>query len=406
MFLSDYNYFKKKLPEWMKPEDVETGEMFKAGGVKVKILHQPLGVVGIVAPWNGPIGLSIGAPLGQALAAGNRVILKPSSKTPQTSALIKEMVEAAFDPTEVAVFLGSGEVNDAFCSLPFDKIMLTGSPRVGREVLARMADNMVPAILELGGKNPVIIGKEADLDYAVETIWGAKMLNSGQICVNADHVFIPPDKQEAFINKSRTVLSKWFPVVKDDPTYTAIINDANYRRLLGYIAEAKKKGVRVEQLTNPNEPLSTRFRQIPPTIIVNPPEDLGVMRDEVFGPLMPVLVYENLDALIDLINHRPRPLALYYFGIDQNNIKALEERTTAGGMTINDIMQQSWDENVPFGGIGNSGMGKYHGHDGFLCFTTNKAIAYQNPKNPMRTMFHPPYTEEKLAMVKGMLPKV
>ena len=143
-----------------------------------------------------------------------------------------------------------------------------------------MADNMVPAILELGGKNPVISGKEADLDYAVETIWGAKMLNSGQICVNADHVFIPPEKQEKFIEKSRTVLSKWFPVVKDDPTYTAIINDANYRRLLGYIAEAKKKGVRVEQLTNPQEPLSTRFRQIPPTIIVNPPEDLGVMRDE------------------------------------------------------------------------------------------------------------------------------
>lgn len=385
--VNSHRYVKEHLAEWMQDTPVPADAANPA--MVSRVVHQPMGVVGIMGPWNVPISLTLGAPLSYALAAGNRVMIKPSSKTPTTSALIAEMIAEAFDPTEVTVVTGTGIVNDAFNALPFDKVIFTGSPAVGRTVLRALADHMVPALMELGGKNPTIVGPEADIADAAEQIWAMKLLNSGQTCVTADHVLIPRGKEDEFIARSREVLTGWYPTIADNPNYTAIINDHNYRRLLGYIDDAKASGVRVEQLT-PAEPLSTTYRQIPPTIILNPAADSPIHHEEVFGPVLPVIPYDSIDDVIDTVNRDPSPLGLYYFGTDETTMRKLELTTASGGIAFNDVAAQAIDENVPFGGVGNSGQGKYHGAAGFYAMCSNKAVVNQPLTNPMRKAYLPP----------------
>lgn len=398
-------FAKDHLAEWMKDTPVTSAPGNE--GLHSRVIHQPLGVVGIMGPWNVPINLSLGAPLASALAAGNRAMIKPSSKTPRTAALIKEMIEDAFDPTEVAVFTGTGVVNDLFDALPFDKVIFTGSPRVGSHVLTALAENMTPALMELGGKNPTIVGPEADLADAADQIWSMKMLNSGQVCVSADHVFLPKGAEDTFIEVSRRLLTSWYPTVAGNENYTAIINQANYDRLLGYIDDAKASGLRVEQLT-PDEPLSTEFRQIPPTIIVDPASDAAIMQEEVFGPIIPVITYETMDGVVEAALEQPAPLGLYYFGTDQDTKDRLAYGTRSGGVSFNDVAAQVLDENIPFGGVGNSGQGKYHGSDGFYAMCNNKGVADQSLDNPMRKAYSPAAlaTPEMLAGLEAALPEV
>jgi coniferyl-aldehyde dehydrogenase len=402
--INSHEFCKAHLAEWMEdsPVAVEPGN----AALKARVIHQPMGVVGIMGPWNVPVSLTLGDPLAYALAAGNRVMIKPSSKTPRTAELIKEMIAGAFDPTEIAVFTGTGAVNDAFDALPFDKVIFTGSPRIGSHVLEALAPHMTPALMELGGKNPTIVGPEADIADAAEQIWGMKMLNSGQVCVSADHVFVPRGKEDEFVAKCREVLTGWYPSVAGNPNYTAIINDHNYHRLLGYIADAKAAGLRVEQLT-PDEPLSTEFRQIPPTIIVNPPADMAIMREEVFGPILPLISYDSLDDVVAAVNAEPSPLGLYYFGTDKATMDRLAYDTASGGVAFNDVAAQVLDGNIPFGGVGNSGQGKYHGSEGFSIMCSNKAVAEQALDNPMRKAYMPPAisSPDMLAYMKSTLPQ-
>lgn len=389
---------RKHLKHWMKPERRPLPWMLRLVGARAEVCYQPLGVVGIVAPWNFPLVLALG-PLGAVFAAGNRAMLKPSELSPQTSALMKRLLDDAFARDEVSTWLGGPEVGAAFTAQAFDHLLFTGAPSVAKHVMRAAADNLVPVTLELGGKCPVIIGPDAHWDLAVDrTLWG-KIQNAGQICLAPDYVFVPKDRVEQFIAGARAKVASWYPRIKDNPDYCSIISDRHHERLTGYVDEARKRGVRVEVLDAEGADFAGQAgRRIPPTLIVEPPEDLAVMQDEVFGPLLPVRGYTDLAEVIAFINARPRPLALYYFGTDGGTIQKLKERTTSGGITVNDIAAHAAVESLPLGGVGNSGMGRYHGRDGFVTFSHPKAVLRQG-RISLGRLFNPPYDERKRKML-------
>jgi coniferyl-aldehyde dehydrogenase len=388
----------KHLKHWMKPERRPVPWMLRLLGARAEVFYQPLGVVGIVAPWNFPLVLALG-PLGAVFAAGNRAMLKPSELASQTSALMKRLLAAAFGQEEVTTWLGGPEVGAAFTAQAFDHLLFTGAPSVARHAMRAAADNLVPVTLELGGKCPVIIGPDAHWDLAVDrTLWG-KIQNAGQICLAPDYVFLPQDRIERFIADSRAKVAGWYPRIKDNADYCSIINERHHERLTGYVAEARARGVRVEVLDAERADFSGQAgRRMPPTLIVEPPEDLAVMQDEVFGPLLSVRGYTDLAEVIAFINARPRPLALYYFGGDPVALKQIKERTTSGGITVNDIAAHAALESLPLGGVGNSGMGRYHGHDGFVTFSHPKAVLRQG-RISLGRLFNPPYDERKRKML-------
>jgi coniferyl-aldehyde dehydrogenase len=335
------------------------------------------------------------SPLAGVLAAGNRAMIKPSEYTPETSALIAQMFASAFDPEEVAVIVGGPEVGQAFSELPFDHLIFTGATAVARHVMRSAAHNLVPLTLELGGKSPVVLGRSADFATAAARVMAGKTLNAGQICLAPDYVLAPQDKLNVFIDEAKKSVTAMFPTIKDNPDYTAVIADRHYDRIRGYVDDARAKGAEIVEINPAGEDFSQQeHRKIPPTLIINPTDDMKVMQEEIFGPLLPVKTYGSIVEATDYINAHDRPLALYYFGQDEAERERVVDATTSGGVTINDVIFHVAQEELPFGGVGPSGMGSYHGLDGFKEFSHRKAI-YKQIKNdigPMK-MLRPPYGE-------------
>ena len=384
---------KKNLRQWMKPERRKV--MFPLGlfGAKGRIEYQPLGVVGCISPWNFPVNLTF-SPLGGIFAAGNRTMIKPSEFTAQTSKLMKELFAEAYDEDEVAVFTGGPDVGGAFSRLPFDHLLFTGATSIAKHVMRAAAENLVPVTLELGGKSPVVIGRSADMKLAASNIMAGKTMNAGQICLAPDYVFLPEESRDEFVDSARDSVASMYPNLKDNPDYTSIVNERHFDRLNGYLDDAKAKGADLVEINPANEDFSQQeHHRIPPTIILNPTEDMQVMQDEIFGPILPVKQYKDLDEPLDYINSHDRPLGLYYFGKEKSEENKVLNHTTSGGVTVNDVVMHVAQEDLPFGGVGPSGMGSYHGIDGFKNFSHAKAIYTQSKtvSKMAAAMMRPPY---------------
>lgn len=384
----------KHVEKWMKPE--KRPAMFPMGffGGRARLEYQPLGVIGIMSPWNFPMAM-IFHPLANVLAAGNRAMIKPSEFNPKTAALLEKLFQQYFNEDEIVVINGGPEVGGAFSALPLDHIIFTGATSIGKMVMQAASRNLTPVTLELGGKSPTIVSKSADIRKAAEAIISGKVMNAGQVCLSPDYVFVPESGLEAFIGSARETFQSMFPTVSGNGDYVAVINSRHYARITGYIDEAKQAGARVEPLAN--DAYSAEEQRIPVHLIINPGEDLKVMQDEIFGPIMIVKVYQKLSECIDYIAERPHPLGLYYFGDDKAEQEYVLENTQSGGVTINDVIMHVSNIDLPFGGVGNSGMGNYQGRDGFRTFSHARSVYTQGWLNlPKLAGTNPPYNSAKL----------
>jgi len=387
------------LWRWMRPQRVWPG--LELAPSRARLLPQPLGVVGIVSPWNYPINLAL-APLVAALAAGNRAMIKPSELTPRTAETLAEMLGGLFPEEEVAVVLGGADIGAAFCELPFDHLLFTGSTQVGRKVLAATAQNLTPVTLELGGKSPCVIAPDADLTQAAARIAIGKLLNAGQTCIAPDYVLLPAGKTQDFVRHFTDAAAALYPSLLANPDYTSIVSDAHYARLAGLIEDARQGGAEIVVIDPAREQPPAHSRKLAPTLILNPADQMRSMQEEIFGPILPVLDYQSFDAALDFINARPRPLALYYFGPEDLNLRKLLARTRAGGVTVNETMSHFIAENLPFGGVGPSGMGAYHGEAGFRAFSHAKPVLLQSRLNS-RILLRPPYGKVTEMLLRFML---
>ena len=395
---------KDNIKKWVKPEKRKvTPAILGLLGAKLRVEYQPLGTVGVISPWNFPVTLTFG-PLGSIFAAGNRAMIKPSEFTPKTSELMKTMFEEAFTEEEVAVFTGGPDLGEAFSSLPFDHLLFTGATSIAKHVMRAASENLVPVTLELGGKSPVIISKNTNFDMSVKRVMAGKTMNAGQICLAPDYVFVPKDKKEDFISQSKKTVSEMYPSLKDNPDYTSVINQRHYDRLQGYVEEAKEKGFEVVEINPSNEDFSQQaHHKIPPTLIVDPDDSLSVMKEEIFGPILSVKTYEDIKDTVDYINSNDRPLGLYYFGDDKKEMQSVLENTTSGGVTINDVVFHVGQENAPFGGVGPSGTGSYHGIEGFKNFSHTKTIYTQSSFDGLFGLFRPPFGAKAKSAIKGQI---
>jgi coniferyl-aldehyde dehydrogenase len=374
------------LRGWMRPKRVSVGlELMPAGA---RILYQPVGVVGIISPWNYPFNLAI-VPLIAALAAGNRVMLKPSELTPRTSDLLAELLDGLFSSDKVATIVGGPDIGQAFARLPFDHLLYTGSTAVGRLVMQAAAENLTPVTLELGGKSPCILGEDASLPSAVESIVYGKLVNAGQTCIAPDYVLLPEQRLDEFVALTIDTVQKFYPTLASNPDYTSMVNDRHYRRVAEYVAEAKANGARVVEINPKGETLPAEGRKLAPTLVIEPGENLSIMRDEIFGPVLPIKTYRGLDQAINYVNAHPRPLALYYFGTDPTKRDEVLRRTVSGGASVNTTLFHFAAENLPFGGIGPSGIGAYHGEYGFQTFSHRKGVFLQSRLNAARFLYPP-----------------
>lgn len=368
----------KHVDRWMARE--KRGVRFPLGllGARAWVEYQPKGVVGVIAPWNFPVNLVM-APLAGIFAAGNRAMVKTSEYTPRTAALFEDLTGRYFAADELAFVSGGPELGQAFAALAFDHLIFTGATGIGRHILHAAADNLVPVTLELGGKSPVIVGRSADIARTTERIALGKMLNAGQICLAPDYVLAPADKEQVVVDGLKAAASAMYPTLLANPDYTAIINDRHHARLTDWIADAREKGAQVEVVNPAGEDFAaSNSRKMPLHIIRGATDDMTVMQEEIFGPILPVRRYERVDDAIAEVNRRDRPLGLYYFGQDAAEQAQVLDRTISGGVTVNDVVLHVSMENLPFGGIGPSGMGAYHGHDGFRTFSHAKAVFKQS----------------------------
>lgn len=392
---------KKNLKKWMKSEKRKasiagTGPLLSLTGAKAVINYQPKGVVGVISPWNFPVNLAL-APLAGIIAAGNRVMLKPSELTPSSSNLMKKMINEYFDESEIAVFTGDPAVGAAFSALAFDHMLFTGGTEIAKHVMRAAADNLVPLTLELGGKSPVVVGQSSKMQDVAQRVMQGKTMNAGQICLAPDYALVPEERVNEFVDAAVSVTSEMFPEMKDNDDYTSIINQKHYDRIQGYLTDAKEKGAEVVEINPGNEDFSQQpHHKIPPTIVLNPTEDMQIMQEEIFGPVLPVKTYSNVSESVDYINSKDRPLGLYYFGKDKKEQDFVLNNTTSGGVTVNDVISHIQMEDLPFGGVGPSGMGSYHGHDGFKEFSHAKATYTQSKLNLMKIAgLVPPYKKKE-----------
>jgi coniferyl-aldehyde dehydrogenase len=397
--LAGIRHASSHLQQWMKPKKVSVSLEFMPA--HARILYQPLGVVGIISPWNYPFQLSL-MPLVAALAAGNRVMLKPSEITTRTSEFLAGFLADLFPEDRVATIVGGSDIGAAFARLPFDHLFFTGSTSVGRLVMQAAAENLTPVTLELGGKSPCIVDEDARLRSAVESIAYGKLLNAGQTCIAPDYVLLPEARLEEFIQITGEIVSKFYPTLKANPDYTSIVSDRHYRRITQYLEEAKARGVRTVELNPAHETFEPALRKLPPTLVIEPGDDLAIMREEVFGPVLPIKTYRRLGEAIDYINRHPRPLALYYFGADDGKRNEVLRRTISGGASVNATLFQIVVEDLPFGGVGASGIGAYHGEFGFQTFSHRKGVFLQSRLNGA-SLLHPPFSKFTDFMIKMLL---
>ncbi len=399
--IAPLKHAKDNLRKWMKREKRKVSPaILGLLGAKAYVDYQPKGVVGIISPWNFPVNLTF-APLAGVFAAGNRAMIKPSEFTPRTSELMAKMFASAFDETEVAVFPGGPEVGGAFSKLPFDHLLFTGATSIAYHVMKAAAENLVPTTLELGGKSPVIVSRTADMALTAKRVMMGKTLNAGQICLAPDYVMVPQDKAREFVSEAASAISAMFPTLKENPDYTSVINQRHFDRLQSYIADAKAKGAEIVELNPARENFTQQpYHKIPPTLVLNPTDDMAIMKDEIFGPLLPVKTYNDVDETISYVNSHDRPLGLYYFGKDGAEQDKVLTRTTSGGVSVNDVVMHVSMEDLPFGGVGPSGMGAYHGIDGFKTFSHAKAV-FQQASRDLTAMMRPPYGAAIQKMLDG-----
>jgi coniferyl-aldehyde dehydrogenase len=373
-----------KVKNWMQP----ALHPALAPDAEARVEYIPLGVIGVVGPWNYPI-MCVFGPLAGILAAGNRAIIKPSEFTPRTSALLARLIAETFHPSEVAIVQGEAAEGALFSAAPFDHLMFTGSTSVGRHVMRAAADNLTPVTLELGGKSPVIVRDTYDLAEAAQRVMAVKLRNAGQICLAPDYALVPAGSEREFAEQCLAAARRMYPDGLDSVDYTSIINDAHFARLERLVADADARGAEILNVFKPVRPTSAR--RMMPVLILNPSPDTSVMRDEIFGPILPILGYRTIDDALETIRSGSRPLALYYFGADDERARQVLDGTASGGVTINDVMTHMFVEDMPYGGVGASGMGAYRGEAGFRTFSHARAIYRQTETKEAVALLHPPY---------------
>ncbi|MCL4160093.1 UNVERIFIED_CONTAM: hypothetical protein GTU68_043309 [Idotea baltica] len=370
------DYSIKHLKQWMKPLTRKSNKPMNFLGGKSQVRCFPKGVVGIISPWNLPFGLTV-APLTSALAAGNRALLKPSEYVPETAALFADVIPRYFATDEVAVVAGGADISQQFAELPFDHLLFTGSTNVGAKVMQSASANLVPVTLELGGKSPVIIGRSAKLDLAGTRLTFGKLLNGGQLCLSPDYVLVPEELEEDLVARVTQEVDSMYPNITENDDYTGIINEKHFARLEAYIEDAVAKGAKLTIVgANKTRP-SENSRRMPLHILQNVNEDMQVMHEEIFGPVLPIMTYRDVTEVPDKVEPRRNPLAMYYFGKDKEEQDYLLNHVPSGGVCVNDITLHYVQEDLPFGGIGASGMGAYHGPEGFRNMSHERAIYSQ-----------------------------
>ncbi len=369
-------YARGHVRRWMRPQRRRLGLPMRFPGARAAIQYQPLGVVGLISPWNFPVLLTFG-PLAGILAAGNRCLIKPSELTPRISDLMQQLIDQYFDPTEVAVVTGDTRLAQQFSRLPFDHLMFTGSTAVGRQVMAAAAEHLVPVTLELGGKCPVVVGRSADLVRAVDRIMLGKLANAGQMCLAPDYVCIPRERMDEFVHYARLWAARVYPGFPSNADYTSLVNDRQAQRVEGLLADASAQGAQVVSLIDAPVACVPGQRLVAPALILGAASGMKIMQQEIFAPLLPICPYDRIGEVIGDLNARARPLALYYFGSDRDEERQVLAHTRSGGVTINDVAMHFLAEELPFGGVGASGMGAYHGEHGFRRFSHARAVFRQ-----------------------------
>ena len=389
--VDEIRYLKRNLRRWMQTRSATANWQFLPS--RAKIIYQPLGVVGVIGAWNYPVLLTL-SPLANAIAAGNHVMVKPSERAPATAETLRQMVSEAFPEEYVAVVTGGQEIAAACSALPFDHILFTGSQEVGKLVMKAAAENLTPVTLELGGKSPALVHESYPMATAADRICSAKFWNAGQTCVAPDYALVPSTRMDEFVHRCETVISKRYPHAASNADYTHLISQAAWERMRDLVDDAQSKGARVLQVDSKHGDVPVGSRFFPPTLILGANDLMRVMQEEIFGPILPIVEYSAIDDALDFINARPHPLALYYFDGNKSRIKKVLERTVSGGVTVNDCIFHFVQHQLPFGGVGPSGMGAYHGFDGFVAFSKKKGVLLQNALvgSFLDRALKPPYT--------------
>jgi coniferyl-aldehyde dehydrogenase len=400
--LDQIRHTARHLKSWMKPRRVKSTWYLLPS--RAYILHQPLGVVGVMGAWNYQLLLSLG-PVIDALAAGNHVILKPSEIAPRTADLLSQLIRESFAPEYVRVITGGPEVSAAFAALPFDHLIFTGSTRVGRLVMLAASESLTPVTLELGGKSPAIVHDGFSLELALRRILVGKLYNAGQTCVAPDYLMIPHGREREVEQLAAKIVASLYPTLVQNQDYTRILSRDQYARLAAWRDEAAANGARVIELNPATEACTIDNRVFAPTLIFDAPDDAAVLRHEIFGPILPVISYRQLDDAIAYVNERPHPLALYYFDTNRSRINAVVRETVSGGVLVNDVVVHLGQSNLPFGGVGPSGMGHYHGIHGFHTFSKKKGVMLQS-RWPVTRWFAPPYSKSRRALINRLLRRV
>jgi coniferyl-aldehyde dehydrogenase len=386
---------RKRLKKWMRPQRRHVSVLFATG--KNRVIPQPKGVVGVVSPWNYPLFLTAG-PLTSVLAAGNRAMVKMATNSQHLCRLLAEKCRAVF-PEDTLAILPGVRAQD-FSTLPYDHIIFTGSADAGRTVMRSAAENLTPVTLELGGKSPTVICDDFDVDEAASRILYAKFLNAGQTCLAPDYLLVPSAKRDRFVEAAKRILPKRYPDT-NQPSYTSVIDEKSYRRLRATLEDARQKGAEIVPLV-PGMPFNDQLRKIPPHLVLNVDDGMTIMQEEIFGPLLPVKTYETLDEVVSYVNGKDRPLGFYVF----TNDKAAEEKllysTISGGVSVNNCMLHVAQHDMPFGGIGPSGMGQYHGYEGFLEFSKLRPV-FTNPRLSLLHLFYPPYSARTRGLLKLLI---
>ena len=377
-------YNKKNLAKWMKPSKRATALPFNLFGGSTEVRYQPKGVIGIAGTWNASL-FTVFAPLAGVLAAGNRAMIKPSDLSPHMGEWLQKRLPEYFDPMEVSLVTGDMDVSQQFTALPFDHLVYTGGGSIAKHIMRAAAENLVPLTLELGGKSPAIVSADVPLKDAAERIAFGKTFNAGQTCVAPDYVLVPEDRVEGFVEAYSKAVRGFYPTLVDNPDYTAIINERQLARLNAYAKDATDKGATLIPLYEQGQ-----ARRMAHSLLLNVSDDMTVMQDEIFGPLLPIVPYRGLDQAFAYINQRPRPLALYYFGYNKGEQARVLHETHSGGVCLNDTLLHVAQDDMPFGGIGPSGMGHYHGHEGFLTFSKAKGVLVKQRLNAAK-LIYPPY---------------
>ncbi len=396
--LEGIRHARSHVRRWMKPQRRSTSLWFLPGSSRV--VPQPLGVVGIVVPWNYPLFLAVG-PLVPALAAGNRALVKMSETTPATGELLERLAARYFDAAELAIVNGGPDVAQAFCSLPLDHLLFTGSTGVGRHVMRAAAAALTPVTLELGGKSPAIVGRSFPVGEAASRVMFGKCLNAGQTCIAPDYALVPEESIDAFVEGARRAVSSLYPTLAANPDFTAIVDDRHRERLARLLEDAVAQGAKAVEINPAGEDVAAAGKRAP-TLLTGVRDSMAVMHEEIFGPLLPVVAYRTLDEAIAYVNARPRPLALYVFDHDASAVERVVRETVSGGVTVNETILHIAQDDLPFGGVGESGMGQYHGREGFDTFSHRKPVFRQSRLNGLK-LFRAPYGRRFESLVRLLL---